>query len=68
MQNQWIAAGQQLRPESERYMLEYERDALDRARADEIRDMKSHPALWAKLCAIEAKLDRLLNQQRTSND
>lgn len=56
--------GQELRPESERNLPDWQRNALDSRRAlDEQRQMEN-PGLYDRLDRIERKLDRLLREPR----
>jgi hypothetical protein len=55
-----MMAYQQLRPEEERNLPDWQLMALDRQRAEEDRNRAENPALWKKMREIEAKLDRLL--------
>lgn len=52
--------GQQLRPESERNLSQWELDALDLCREKAAQEIREHPAIWRKLVEIEAKLDQLI--------
>ena len=53
---------QQMLPEHERNMPEWERDALDRQRALNLQRRLENPALYEQLDRIEAKLDKLLRR------
>lgn len=50
---------QQMRPESERNLPQWQIDALDRQRVEHRRNVLENPALWERLNVIENKLDRI---------
>jgi hypothetical protein len=59
---------QPMRPEAERSMPDWERDALDRRRMERANRRAGNPELYAQLDRIETKLDALLIVSRETSE
>lgn len=57
---------QQMRPEAERGLPEWQLMALDRQRYEEHKNRAQNPALWQKLEELDVKLDQVLKLLKSS--